>query len=459
MTGVIPKLLLAASILSSATPATPVSLATGSHSPHPVEGDWIGAVEIYGDLFEFRASFDREGGAWTGSTQFALGTGAKRLVSSIVVDGDEVRFEDQRIAAFRGRVDEDRSIYGTLNFGNVQADVRLVPDDSDEAKSIRRALQAAIGSGGPERLELVVRGPAYDAVDPVERDALVVAAADARSRSLAVLYGGELVGEWYAGGRPGPAGTWSITKAVVGLAVGLLIREGRIESVETPVYEFFPVWAEDDRSAVTIRHLMTHTSGLADGQPLDLYENGLGFVLDSELVGTPGETVRYNNSAFNLLAGVVEAAAGQPIDEYVGENLFRPLGIDDFTWERDNAGHPMGNTGLKIAAGDLAKVGQLMLQEGQWERRQILDREWVDRAVTPQVEGGPPIGLVWMLGIEDGDVARFHHSGALGQFLVIYPEEELVGVRQVEPFAAYDIEQHGFQSFTALLRPLAVGQD
>lgn len=436
-------------LIPSAAPPPPGAVAMSDQRPDRLEGIWLGAVAVDESLFELRVEIERDGEAWTGRSWFGLGMGAWRPLSEIRFDGRNLALEDQRVMAFRGRL-EDGSIHGTVDLGNFESEVRLVPEESAEAVSVRRALEEA-RSSGPEPLERVSLGPAYASVDPTARDELLDAARESKSASLAILYRGELVGEWYAGGRSRPAGTWSVTKVVVGLAVGLLVGEGRIESIDIPVHEFFPSWAAGDRSGVTIRHLLTHTSGLADGQPLDLAEDGLDFALNAELVESPGETVRYNNSAVNLLAGLVEEAAGQPIDEYVSDNLFGPLGVEEFSWERDQAGNPKGNTGLVIAAGDLAKVGQLMLQGGEWDGEPLLEREWIDQSVTPQVEGGPGIGLIWMLGMEDGEVVRFHHSGALGQFLVIYPEEELVGVRQVKPFAGYDMERHGFGSFVGML--------
>lgn len=110
--------------------------------------------------------------------------------------------------------------------------------------------------------------------------------------------------------------------------------------------------------------------------------------------------------------------------------------------------------GLSITAKDLAKIGQLILQHGKWNGEQLIDSTWIRRSVSPQLENPPTIGLLWMVLRKDEDNIGYWHSGSLGQYLVIYPEEQLVGVRQIVPFPSYNMETDGFRAFMSMVRKL-----
>jgi CubicO group peptidase (beta-lactamase class C family) len=146
---------------------------------------------------------------------------------------------------------------------------------------------------------------------------------------------------------------------VVSLAVGLLLDEGRIKSLDQPVSDFYPEWRQGAKRRITIRHLLTHTSGLQNAQHTseEIYPSGdfVQLALAAELTSEPGTAGAYNNKAVNLLAGVVEQASGQKLDAYLRERLFTPLGIVAFEWSRDDAGNPHAMSGLQIRPRDFAR--------------------------------------------------------------------------------------------------------
>ncbi len=241
-------------------------------------------------------------------------------------------------------------------------------------------------------------------VKPDALDELRSRAAETNSDAVIVLHDGRLLLDYRADGllRGGdaPIETMSVTKSVLSLAVGLLLEDGSIQSLDQPVADFFPQWREGPEAAVTVRHLLDHSSGLCADRTTEAIYASPDFVqhaLDSGLCSTPGETLFYNNSAINLLAGVIGEAAGEPVDAYLKERLFQPLGIVDFGWTRDQSGNPHGMAGLQLNATDLARIGQSMLDDGRWQGQQVLPAEWVQASFAEPRETAMGSLLWWPL--------------------------------------------------------------
>jgi CubicO group peptidase (beta-lactamase class C family) len=245
----------------------------------------------------------------------------------------------------------------------------------------------------------IPRGDAYtEGLDTTALRNLVEQARVTNSSSLVILKNGKLVFEWYGHPRE-RIEAMSATKSIVSMGLGHLIDQGKLE-LDQPVYTLFSEWKEGRRSQITVRHLMNHTSGLqADVTTEKIYASPdfVKHALTSEIIHQPGKVFFYNNSALNLLAGIAGRAAGEPLDQYLGRTLFAPLDITDFTWTKDNAGNPHGMSGLQIHAVDLAKLGQLMLNRGEWNGKQLLSREWVELSTKPGQPYNPTNGLLWWL--------------------------------------------------------------
>lgn len=241
--------------------------------------------------------------------------------------------------------------------------------------------------------------------------ALIEEAERTESDALIVIKDGRTVVERTFGREVGPIETMSVTKSVVSLAVGLLLDEGKTESLEAPLSTWFPDWAEGDKAAVTLRHVLTHTSGLEHRQGarvLNTQDDRLAFVRESPISEPPGTVFSYNNEATQLLSGVIEAAAGEPVDAYLDSRLFQPMGIADWSWERDPVGNAQTFYGLSLHPADLARIGLLMLDGGRWE----------------------------------------------GEVLVVFPERRLVAVRMHRTAHGGDEQENERCGFRGLLRGL-----
>ncbi|HVK02957.1 MAG TPA: serine hydrolase domain-containing protein [Armatimonadaceae bacterium] len=296
-------------------------------------------------------------------------------------------------------------------------------------------------------------------IDPGALDRLVTKAGATHSDALVVMKDGEIVAEKYFGSYQSPIALMSVTKPFLALAVGALLDEGKIKTLDQPVADFFPEWRGMPRHArITVRHLLTHTSGLKaevsgeeeGADPLaqmrrtqamnrDLVRYALARPVEDE----PGAAYQYSDDALHLLSGVVQRASGMPADRYVGRKFFTPLGVKEYSWARDEAGHARGADGLSMRAHDLAKFGQLLLDRGRWRGNRLVSEGFVAEMLRNQFHGPdaplaptlgdaetPALGLIWWLREDAGRLISFEHSGSHGQYLIVYPESRMVVARQ-----------------------------
>ncbi|MEZ2352559.1 serine hydrolase domain-containing protein [Caballeronia sp. RCC_10] len=234
----------------------------------------------------------------------------------------------------------------------------------------------------------------------------------------------------------------SVTKSVVGLAVGIALGEGLLPSVDAPVCDFIDAArnpALDERlRSITLRHLLTMTAGFEWEQsdiddcvlgPCERFAgdgNRLTFVLSRPIVHAPGTQFVYDSHAVQLLSIAVENVAGKPLAQYVREKLFDPLGIDTDEWIADEDGHTFAGRGLMLRARDMAKLGTLMLDRGKWRDAQLVDASFIDDAISVHSEGGPPMhdaryGYLWWI------APRYFFAAGFGeQFIFVAPEERIV---------------------------------
>lgn len=300
-------------------------------------------------------------------------------------------------------------------------------------------LAAAVAVGPPTAGAASVQSTDCGATtqDPELRSALCTIerrAEATRSDAVLVLHRGVPV--LSAGDPDEPVHVMSVTKSVVALAIGRMLLDGDLESLDVPVSELLPAWRQGRKAEITIRHLLTHTSGLQDvsnaGLEIEPAPDVVALAIAAEVESDPGSAFRYNNKAVNLLPWIVEELTGEPIDRYLERTVFADLGIGRVTWLRDPAGTPYGMAGLTIGAADLARLGRLVGNGGVWEGRPVIDSAFARAAVEPQHELHERHGLLWwLLPGEDGAPEGFYGNGWLGQWLVVFPEADVVGVRLV----------------------------
>ncbi len=299
----------------------------------------------------------------------------------------------------------------------------------------------------------------------IERGTLVRLVAEARnthSSALIVIKDGRVIVERYFG-HPikHPLRINSVTKSIVSLAIGQLIEDGEIPSLDTPISRWFPEWSGGKKAKITLRHILTHTSGLAhDESAAKLYQQSdvVSYARGLPVVDEPGKVFSYSNEAVALIPGIVLAASGKTLDIYLRDRLFKPFGITDYNWDRDAAGIAMAYGGLWLLPRDLARIGQLMVDSGRWEKERLVSAAWVRASTSPARADIPGYGLLWRLypGIKGSAAAAggFGGDGWLGQYLIIYPEQRLVAVRLHSIEYANDESENrkcGFPAFQELV--------
>jgi CubicO group peptidase (beta-lactamase class C family) len=191
----------------------------------------------------------------------------------------------------------------------------------------------------------------------------------------------------------------SATKSVVALAAGLLLQDGLLESLNTPVYRFYPEWNQGRKKLVTVRMLLNQTSGLQDEgdsvQDITAPADVVRFALAAELHSEPGEKFAPSDHGANLLAGIIGKAAGTGAFEYIDRELFIAIGIADAQWRTDQSGNLLGTTGLTLAAEDAVKLSRLLLENGRWNDRQIIPESFVTYMLNPPDSKSVEHGLYW----------------------------------------------------------------
>lgn len=265
--------------------------------------------------------------------------------------------------------------------------------------------------------------------------------------SLLVARNGRLVVEEYfnGGSQSAPHTMQSVSKSVTSLIAGIAIDQGRLgldDRVVAWLPRYQPLRNDDPRKdAMTVRDLLTMRTGL------DWYEDPyagsalqrlndcgcdwLRFVLDWPMRDPPGSRWEYVSGGVILLGGIVGEATGMRIDRFADLNLFGPLEAQGVSWFGGLPdGLPHTGGGLFLRSRDMAKLGQLVLDDGRWRGRQIVSSDWMRRStarVVPSVRtfGSHPVdyGLLWWT-TNPSDVVTA--SGARGQWIFVLSRERVV---------------------------------
>ncbi|QSQ25991.1 serine hydrolase [Pyxidicoccus parkwayensis] len=269
--------------------------------------------------------------------------------------------------------------------------------------------------------------PEAEGINPEALKQLLQAAEASHSSAVVILKNGKLVGEWSFGEAPSRIHAMSVTKSVAGLAVLKLLADGKIPSLDVPLHTYFPEWNQGRKKDITLRQLLTHTTGLQSlptAQEVYASPDIVRLALAAELTEAPGTAFRYNNKAVNLIAALVEKVSGQRLDRYLADTLFKPMGITDVDWMKDDAGNVHVMAGLELRPRDLAKLGQLLLDHGVWLGRRLLPDDWVKQATTPGEGVFASSGLLWWpqpawarYTVDDTLLAKWKQAGVPDAFL------------------------------------------
>jgi CubicO group peptidase (beta-lactamase class C family) len=264
------------------------------------------------------------------------------------------------------------------------------------------------------------------------------------TKAFLIIRNDSLIYEKYIGGSgqstifPG----FSITKSFLSALVGIAIEEGHIKNVNQPVTDFLPELKDKKFQKVTIEDLLNMRSGI---KFTESYSNPFGgmakfyygrnlrkYTLKLKVESEPGKVYKYQSANSQILAMVLEKATGKKISAYLEEKIWRPIGMEsNGTWNVDSKKfrENKGFCCINARSIDFAKFGQLYLNRGSMNDRQIIPETWVNESLLVRNDSrdsqGFPYTYSWRV-LENGD---FFAKGILGEFIYICPAKKIVIVR------------------------------
>ncbi len=193
----------------------------------------------------------------------------------------------------------------------------------------------------------------------------------------------------------------SATKSVISACIMIAIGQGKIKSVDMPVFAFFPEYARQDsglKKSLTIHHLLTMTSGLTWNEALPWTDTAnslvnmnkaadpIAYFLSLPMTSPPGTIFNYSGGCTHMLGMILQKATGITVDEFAKTYLFFPLGIQLYDWNRLPTGKLNIGSGLRLRSRDMAKFGMLYLNKGKFDGQQIIGAALVEASLKAQVK-------------------------------------------------------------------------
>lgn len=284
------------------------------------------------------------------------------------------------------------------------------------------------------------------------------------SDSLIVIRDGYIVWEeyWNGLGQTSPQkNVWSVTKSFTAILVGIAQDMGYL-NIDDKASDYISDWQSNGSEPVTIRQLLSNTSGRKFTQFSDNWyfrnENSVGkkdmtgYALGRGQQKTPDTEYRYNNLAIQTLDRVLSIATGQNAADFATNELIAPLGMSNTSVFTDSKGQMIMPSHLRTVARDMARIGYLFLQGGNWNGQQIVPQSYVTEAISPGSTLNDAYGLLWWINTGPNDTWRhpaisnnaeqtgvifpdapadlYVASGNNGQVVIVSPSENLVIVRQ-----------------------------
>ncbi|WP_425445824.1 serine hydrolase domain-containing protein [Dethiothermospora halolimnae] len=229
----------------------------------------------------------------------------------------------------------------------------------------------------------------------------------------------------------------SITKSIISILIGIAIDKGYIKDVNEKILDFFPEYKSRDIDClirrVTIKDLLTMTSGIlwqnrGMKEPLldrmKRSKDWTEFILTLPIEPNLVDRFLYNSSSSHLLSIIISKSTNMSAKEFSKKYLFSHLGIEDIKWETDPQGNSIGGYGLSLKPRDMAKIGQLYLNNGIWNNDNVLSGNWIKTSTTPYSNGNDigKYGYHWWIS-KDSRRHIYFALGYGGQYIINVPQK------------------------------------
>jgi len=267
--------------------------------------------------------------------------------------------------------------------------------------------------------------------------------------SLLVIKNNKLIYEsyWEGFNYKQPTNSFSAVKSVISLLIGIAIDEGCIKSVDQLVSDFLPSFKIGDKSKITIKNLLTMSSGLSwsesGGNPYSdnarayYGEDLLGQVNNLKCEEKPGKFFKYKSVNTQILGYIIEKATGLTLSKYLEKAIWFKINAEhQAIWNLDKFnGDEKAYCCLYLVPRDYAKIGQLVLNKGKWNGQQVISENYLKKAIQPasyltEKDGKQNIryGWHWWTASYNNDEV-YYARGINGQYIIIWPEKETVIIR------------------------------
>lgn len=235
----------------------------------------------------------------------------------------------------------------------------------------------------------------------------------------------------------------SCTKSVISALIGTLVDKGLIKSIHTPITDFFSdiinKQTDERLRKITIYHLLTMSPGFNWPEfgewncfaPMVYSNNIIKFILERPIISEPGQVMNYNSGCSHLLSAIIQKTTGMSTHDYAKEFLFKQIGISKSKWH-DRQGISLGADGLRITSYDMLKFGNLFLNNGNLNGKQIISSEWIKESTTPLYKTYDNIGYYsyhWWVSSFNNNGIEINYYFALGfggQYIIVVPQFDLV---------------------------------
>ncbi len=263
-------------------------------------------------------------------------------------------------------------------------------------------------------------------------------------RCLIVYKDGNIVkDDYFIGTSQTPHDVRSVTKSITATLTGIAIDNGFLASENENINSYLTPYVNPINatwSNVKVRDVISMTTGITVDELANPSEyvnwfynapNQLDYTLNIPIENNPGEVFTYNSGITHLMSAVITQSTNLTTEQFAKDYLFNPLNINNYSWETDKQGVYNGGAGLQISPRDMLKVGQLYLNNGEFNNTRIVSEEWISKASSFKVSTnsaqsfGPNYGYSWWIGNAHNH-DYFFANGYGGQFIVIVPDSNLI---------------------------------
>jgi CubicO group peptidase (beta-lactamase class C family) len=264
-----------------------------------------------------------------------------------------------------------------------------------------------------------------------------IQARDIAIHSFLIIRNGYIVSETYFGSyqQDTKHDLQSVGRSWTSALIGIAIDKGYIAGVDQRIVDFFPSRTfanlDDRKEAITLEDVLTMRTGLewveVDGafEAMQKSPDWLQYILDKPMVEPPGTRWNYCSICSHILTSVLQETTDINPRNFAEQNLFKPLGIPGVAWIADPAGIPLGAGGFRLTPRDMAKLGYLYLQDGQWDGQQIVSSAWVEKSTRTYAVVNEDLGYAYHWITVPG-MDGYAALGGGGQIILVIPKYELV---------------------------------